>query len=158
MVQRSAASRYLCCLYNYDHTFGEFLDESDTLRFRHCLVPAVFETSVHLVAQSARQAAALAYVQAVGQKKARAMKKMKAPAFMIKAETNPRAVTKLFGWTRIWAGKCLFFDNDIETWYIRVQRLHAVDPATMGRGRTQKRPRPSTWIRCWLRGGFVSEN
>jgi hypothetical protein len=158
MVRRSAASYYLCCLYNHDHTFGEFIDESDTLRFRHCLVPAVFETSVHLVGQSGRHAAALAYVQAIGRNRARRMKKMKAPAFMIKAETSPRAVAKLLGRTRIWAGKCLFFDNGIETWYIRVQRLHAVDPATIRRGRTQKRPGPSTWIRRWLRGGFVSEN
>lgn len=158
MVQRSAASHYLCSLYNYDHTFGEFIDESDTLRFRHCLVPAVFETWVEIVAQSARHAAALAYVQGVGRNKARLMKEMKAPQVFIRSETSPRAVAKLLGRTRIWAGKCLFFDNGIETWYIRVQRQHAVDPATMGRGRTQKRPRPSTWIRRWLRGGFVSEN
>jgi hypothetical protein len=85
-------------------------------------VPAVRIASVRVYARNGREAAARAYVRTVGGVRARKLRELNAPAFIIQAETSWRRLTRRLGRTSNWLGRCFVYDNMVEAFYVRVQR------------------------------------
>jgi transcription initiation factor TFIIIB Brf1 subunit/transcription initiation factor TFIIB len=69
--------------------------------------------SVTVIARGPREAAARAYVRALGRRRVRTLVHLGAPAFIIRAERNVRALARSLEKTANWSGPCYRLTNGV---------------------------------------------
>jgi hypothetical protein len=119
---------YRCTLFHHNYTLG---DEDDVLDLEYH--PAVRIARVGVLARTARQAAARAYVRTVGRARARKLWEISAPMVIVLAEAHWRVMARWLDVTNNWLGRCFVHDNQVEAFYIRVELGTASPRAIAGR-------------------------
>ena len=115
--------RYRCTVFNSDSTFGE-----PEIALGPMHVPARRVGAIIVHGRSRREAAARAYVRLVGQRRARLLKELNAPAYCIAVESRWRVLARSLARTSNWLGDCFLYDNMAEAFYLRIARLVAAEP------------------------------
>jgi hypothetical protein len=119
-LNRRKTVRYTCTIYSHAYTFGSSSKGSTGS-------DPVFDAplaSVVVSGRNVREAAARAYVKAVGRKRAKQMRKMgNAPREVIAQEMNGKAIAASLRKTSRRIGECYELDNFVESWLIKVVAL-----------------------------------
>ncbi len=111
---------YRCAVYNHNYTFG---DDEPRLGLAFAALARVAVVSVR--AGNLRAAAARAYVRTAGRLRARVLRRINAPSFLIELETDAGLLEQGLTPAAFWLGDCFVWDNAVEAWYITVEQCDA---------------------------------
>jgi hypothetical protein len=128
--------RYTCTIYGHDYTFGGVKGFTGT--------DPVFDeplARVEVSGRSLREAAARAYVECVGRRRAEQMREQqRAPRKVVAQETSRKAIAASLRKTTRRIGECYEMDNLLEGWFIKVEPV----PSNLRSSRLPSGPHLST--------------